>query len=185
MGPERRPRRHRRRRNAAVRRVACFSMCNTETAPPLSPPSRGRTALWELKVEVPILDAAANVGPLASRTSMVLPLEGGDRGGAVSTRSLIALGAHPSAHATRSHLSSLLFNVATRLERGRAACAIESKPRLQHLSPAAKCVATTPQRVHEMQHRDSGLHRASRPLSRASSSLRGRRNSASRRADER
>jgi hypothetical protein len=84
-----------------------------------------------------------------------------------------------------SHLSPSLFGAATRLERGRAACMRESKRRLQHHSATAKCVTTTQQRVDEMHMRDSGLQRASRPLSRAPISLRGRRNRASRRASQR
>jgi hypothetical protein len=177
MGAERRPRSHRRRRDTAV-------MPLVERDPPLSAPSRGRTALHELDIEPAISNAAPNARPFVSRSSRVLPLEGGDRGGSASSRMMSEYDISTRAHALSS-LSRTLTTTATHLSHPLSRASFESKPRLQHHSTTAKCVATRSQRIHEMHHCDSGLHRIARPLSRTRNPLRGRRIRVSRRAAQR
>ena len=163
MGAERRPRGDRRHRDAAVSAIR---------TPP--PPSRGRT-LEVLLTRGRMADDASRVaGSLSNSANAVLPLKGGDRGGSLSTR-------------TTSDVSSMmhLSTTTTRLTCMLSTRSIESKSRVEERAHTAKCVAMRSQRVHEMRHRDSGLHHTAGPLTSLRIPLRGRRNHASRRATQR
>jgi hypothetical protein len=174
MGAERRPRGHRRRRDAQVRLSGAHPDPPRRESPPLSPPSRGRT-LEVLPARGRMANDASRVaGSLSNSCNAVLPLEGGDGGGSLSPR-------------TMSDVSSTmrLSTTTTRLTRTLSRALNESKSGAASCSAAAKCVAMRSQRIHEMRHRDSGLHHIVRPLAGLRIPLRGRRNNASRRAAQR
>lgn len=185
MGAERRPRGHRRHRDAAVKRK--FSMWS-ET-PSCPPPSRGRNPV-ELTCPTSRPPSQRRVCGLIVRFAphSPSPWKGEDRTGSLSTSAAheADIGTRP-AHAlsSLSHVALSLFDAATRLTHARSHALIESESTSSTRSPAAKCVATRSQRVDEMHMRDSTLHRIARPLSRARNPLRGRRIRASRRARQR
>jgi hypothetical protein len=174
VGAERRPCGHRRRRDAQVRRSGAHPDPRRRESPPLSPPSRGRT-LEVLLTRGRMADDASRVaGSLSNSCNAVLPLEGGNSGGSLSTRTM-------SDVSSTMHLSA----TTTRLTRTLSRALNESKSGAASRSAAAKCVAMRSQRIHEMRHRDSGLHHIARPLASLRIPLRGRRICVSRRARER
>jgi hypothetical protein len=185
MGAERRPRSDRRRRDTAV--SASIRFCRPETR--LCVSSRKREALSGTHSSP---CTSREVGPGSPLRSGRDDVEGGHPCVALMLRdrreeAIVSKDEGVCSDPSRllsMHIATLT-TTATHLSHPLSRTSFESKPHLQHHSTTAKCVATRSQRVHEMQHCDSGLHRISRPLSRTRNSLRGRRIRASRRASQR